>query len=158
MRNEGVFEGEGCVKVRGVKRVRYGGEEGEEGEVKVGVFEDAVNRVLSYPGWRPLLVSPLACTDTSFVQKWWASVQYVPLYFNYLGKLFESLGVTFISGLAALILTLLVELPVRSSLDLIIPSPVDNRTSGQMNQWTNEPVDNRTSGQMNQWTIEPVDN
>ena len=36
--------------------------------------------------------------------------------------------------------------------------PVDNWTSGQLNQWTTEPVDDWTSGQLNQWTTEPVDN
>ncbi|KAG7159895.1 Nose resistant to fluoxetine protein 6-like 3 [Homarus americanus] len=84
---------------------------------------DMVDRILSYPGWRPLarltfcmyLVAPV-------VQLWWSSVQYVPNYYNYLNKLFESAGVMFIAGVVSILLTCIIELPVNFVFDLFIPS------------------------------------
>ncbi|CAL4179015.1 unnamed protein product, partial [Meganyctiphanes norvegica] len=95
-----------------------------------------VNATLSWPGWRPLgrltfsmyLVTPI-------VQIWWSTTQFVPVYYNYLSKLFESVGVIFVSGLASLFLSILVELPCLSLVGLIVPSmAASNRRSNSKSQ------------------------
>ncbi|KAL7646950.1 UNVERIFIED_CONTAM: hypothetical protein RMT77_002207 [Armadillidium vulgare] len=71
-----------------------------------------VNAGLSWWGWQPLsrltfamyLIHPV-------VQIWWASTLYVPVYYSYLGKLFEITGVFFISFIFAFLLSTLVEKP-----------------------------------------------
>ncbi|XP_042873772.1 nose resistant to fluoxetine protein 6-like [Penaeus japonicus] len=82
-----------------------------------------VNKILSYPGWRPLarLTFPMYLA-VPLVQLWWSSVQFQPTYYNYLEKLFQSAGVAFIAGVLAILLSCLVELPIRSLLDVLIPS------------------------------------
>lgn len=87
-----------------------------------------VNHILSYPGWRPLarltftmyLVAPV-------VQLWWSSVLFVPTHFDYLAKLFESLGVTFIAGVVGLLLTCFIELPISCIFDLHLPSAANEK-------------------------------
>nr|XP_045595367.1 nose resistant to fluoxetine protein 6-like [Procambarus clarkii] len=86
-----------------------------------------VNHVLSYPGWRPLarltftmyLVAPV-------VQLWWSTFLYLPTHFDYLSKLFESLGVIFIAGVVGVLLTCLVELPVSSLANMLLPYAAAN--------------------------------
>lgn len=82
-----------------------------------------VNKVLSYPGWRPLgrLTFTMYLT-VPLVQLWWSSVQFQPVYYNYLEKLFQSAGVAFIAGVVAILLSCLVELPLRTVLDALLPS------------------------------------
>ncbi|ROT79421.1 putative nose resistant to fluoxetine protein 6-like [Penaeus vannamei] len=83
-----------------------------------------VNKVLSYPGWRPLgrLTFTMYLT-VPLVQLWWSSVQFQPVYYNYLEKLFQSAGVAFIAGVVAILLSCLVELPLRTPSLLLILTP-----------------------------------
>lgn len=103
---------------------------------------DFINKILSYPGWLPVsrltfgmyIVAPV-------VQIWWATGLLIPSYFNYLGKLFESTGVFAISLLLALILTCLVELPLISTFNLLIPSPAqkhERAVRGNINKNIND--------------------
>nr|XP_053654775.1 O-acyltransferase like protein-like [Cherax quadricarinatus] len=83
---------------------------------------EVVNQLLSYAAWWPLsrlsftvyLVGPV-------VQVWCASVQLTPVYFNYLSKLFECLGVLFISTVLSLVLCCLLERPISSLATALLP-------------------------------------
>ncbi|XP_047480404.1 O-acyltransferase like protein-like [Penaeus chinensis] len=82
-----------------------------------------VNKILSYPGWRPLARLTFTMYLTvPLVQLWWSSTQFQPTYFNYQEKLFQSAGVTFIAGIVSLLISCLVELPLRTLLDALLPS------------------------------------